>query len=43
MHGQGAQAEHTFELVVRRAAQMAGALAQSAGLRADDLDDDLRA
>ncbi len=43
LHGQGAQAEHTFELVVRRAAQMAGALAQSAGLRADDLDDDLRA
>lgn len=36
LHGQGAQAEHTFELVVRRAAMMAGALAQSAGLLAED-------
>jgi hypothetical protein len=36
LHGQGAQAEHTFELVVRRSAQMAAALAATAGLLADD-------
>lgn len=32
LHGQGAQAEHAFELVVRRSAVMATALAAASGL-----------
>lgn len=32
LHGQGAQAEHAFELVVRRSAMLATALAATAGL-----------
>lgn len=32
LHGQGAQAEHAFELVVRRSAALATALAATAGL-----------
>ncbi len=32
LHGQGAQAEHAFELVVRRSATLATALAATAGL-----------
>lgn len=38
MHGQGAQAEHAFELVVRRSAVMATALAATAGLLISDDD-----
>jgi len=38
LHGQGAQAEHAFELVVRRSAMLATALAATAGLLADDDD-----
>lgn len=36
LHGQGAQAEHAFELVVRRSAMMATALAATAGLLVDE-------
>lgn len=36
LHGQGAQAEHAFELVVRRSAMLATALAATAGLLATD-------
>lgn len=36
LHGQGAQAEHAFELVVRRSAMLATALAATAGLLAED-------
>ncbi len=32
LHGQGAQAEHAFELVVRRSSMLATALAATAGL-----------
>ncbi|MBA3282698.1 MAG: hypothetical protein H0U29_10745 [Acidimicrobiia bacterium] len=41
LHGQGAQAEHAFELVVRRSAMLATALAATAGLLAepDHVDD----
>lgn len=35
LHGQGGQAEHAFELVVRRSAMLATALAATAGLFAD--------
>lgn len=35
LHGQGAQAEHAFELVVRRSAALATALAATAGLLAE--------
>ena len=35
LHGQGAQAEHAFELVVRRSAMLATALAATAGLLAE--------
>lgn len=40
LHGQGSQAEHAFELVVRRSASMATALAATAGLLADPGTDD---
>lgn len=35
LQGQGAQAEHAFELVVRRSAMLASALAAAAGLLAE--------
>lgn len=35
MLGQGSQAEHAFELVVRRSAALASALAAAAGLLGD--------
>ncbi len=35
LHGQGAQAERAFELVVRRSAMLAQALAHTSGLLAD--------
>lgn len=35
MQGQGAQAEHAFELVVRRSSALAAALAATAGLLAE--------
>jgi hypothetical protein len=35
LHGQGAQAERAFELVVRRSAKLATALAATAGLLAE--------
>lgn len=35
LHGQGSQAEHAFELVARRAAVLATALAATAGLLSD--------
>lgn len=35
LQGQGAQAEHAFELVVRRSAMLASALAHAAGLLAE--------
>lgn len=40
LHGQVAQAEHAFELVVRNAARLATALAAGSGLLAPDPDDD---
>jgi hypothetical protein len=41
LQGQGSQAEHAFELVVRRSSALASALAAAAGLLADaDADDD---
>ncbi len=40
LHGQGAQAEHAFELVVRRSAMLATALAATSGLLAEpDVDE----
>ena len=39
LQGQGSQAEHGFELVVRRSAMMASALAAAAGLLAEQDDD----
>ncbi|HEX2578560.1 MAG TPA: hypothetical protein VHK88_19610 [Aquihabitans sp.] len=40
LHGQGAQAEHAFELVVRRSAMLATALAATADLLAEPDDAD---
>lgn len=40
LHGQGAQAEHAFELVVRRSSALASALAAAAGLLAQPGNDD---
>lgn len=36
LQGQGAQAEHAFELVLRRSSMLATALAATAGLLADE-------
>jgi hypothetical protein len=36
LHGQGAQAERAFELVVRRSSTLASALAATAGLLAEE-------
>jgi hypothetical protein len=40
LQGQGAQAEHAFELVVRRSSALASALAAAAGLLAQPGDDE---
>ena len=39
LHGQGAQAEHAFELVVLKSSQLAAALAATAGLLVSENDE----